>query len=178
MRREKSSAVAKALADKGVRSQKSEDGFTLIELLTVIGIIGILAGFLLGVGSYAYKKAKYNRVKAEIAAMENGLENFKNDNGYYPQRSAGVDDTWSSTNLYNALAGGPKVYMSFRANQLYIVGTTTNILDPFGTPYRYLCPGASNPVSFDIWSFGFDKTGGVNGAVNNDLDNINNWQQQ
>src|SRR5271169_4478786 len=111
-----------------MKREKSEAGFTLIELLTVIGIIGILAGFLLGVGSYAYKKAKYNRVKAEIAAMENGLENFKNDNGYYPQRPGG-DDTWSSTNLYNALAGGTKAYMSFRANQLSIVGTTTNILD-------------------------------------------------
>ena len=155
MRREKSSAVAKALADKGVRSQKSEDGFTLIELLTVIGIIGILAGFLLGVGSYAYKKAKYNRVKAEIAAMENGLENFKNDNGYYPQRSAGVDDTWSSTNLYNALAGGPKVYMSFRANQTLYRGHDHEYSRSIWNALSLSVSGSQQPRKFRYLEFRF-----------------------
>jgi general secretion pathway protein G len=156
--------------------------FTLIEVLTVITIIGILAGIIIGTFGYAHRKAFTSRTKAEIAAMENGLEAFKIDNGYYPQRpSTSVDDTYSSTNVYNALAGGPKVYMTFAPRNLKVVTVSgvprTNIVDAGGVYYRYLCPGTNNPATFDLWSFGPDGTSGTSAGVNHDLDNISNWQQ-
>jgi general secretion pathway protein G len=151
-------------------------GFTLIELLTVIAIIGILAALVIGGASYAQRKARVSRTKAEIAAMENALEGFKNDNGFYPP---GNGDANSSANVYTAVAGTNKVYMAFRPNQLQISGTTTNIVDSFSSrsTYRYLSPGTRNPASFDLWSDGPDGTNGFFAGVDHDVDNITNWQQ-
>ena len=145
----------------------SEGGFTLIELLVVLAIIGALAALTLGVMKYAQAKARNSRAKAEIASIENALENFKNDNGYFPAGDGSAD---SSTNIYNALVVGPKGYVTFRANQLKIIGAITNIGDPFGNTYYYRSPGLSNVVTFDLWSAGSDdKT--------NTADDVTNWQQ-
>ena len=181
--------------------------FTLIELLAVMVVISILAVVSLGVAHYVSAKAGTARARAEIAAMENALESFKNDTGYYPQGGGyysiitngfganSMATANASTNVYNAVAGGAKKYMSFRASQLttqqFIFGggswlgslpggvgdtnifpgvTITNIIDPFGTPYFYCSPGSNNPTSFDLWSFGPDR-------VTNAADNITNWQQ-
>ncbi len=162
-------------------SQRRQLAFTLIELLVVILIIGIMAGLTLGVAQFAREKGKRSRASAEIAAMENALEGFKNDNGYYPQRLVGPNDLHSSTNIYNALAAGAKTYMSFRSNQLSVVTISgqlyTNVLDPFGIPYRYLSPGTNNAVSFDLWSYGSNNTNGFFAGVDHDTDNITNWKQ-
>lgn len=146
--------------------------FTLIEIMVVIVIISILAALSLGIGRYALVKGQTSRAHAEIAAMENALEGFKNDNGYYPLGDGGDN---SSTNIYNNVAVGSKIYMTFQVNQLKpvtIAGNTfTNIADPFGKTYYYLSPGASNSVSFDLWSNGPDK-------LPNTVDDITNWKQQ
>src|SRR5271170_4348492 len=61
----------------------SPAGFTLVELLAVLIIIAILAGLIVGAGKYALTKGATSRAQAEIAAMENALEHYKTDNGYY-----------------------------------------------------------------------------------------------
>ncbi|MFZ4695513.1 MAG: prepilin-type N-terminal cleavage/methylation domain-containing protein [Verrucomicrobiia bacterium] len=59
-------------------------GFTLIELMTVMSIIIILAGLVVGISSYANRSAIESRTKAEIKAMETALEAYKADYGAYP----------------------------------------------------------------------------------------------
>ena len=59
--------------------------FTLIELLVVIAIIAILAGLLLNTAGYIQKKGAMSRAETEIAALTVALENYKADNGDYPQ---------------------------------------------------------------------------------------------
>jgi general secretion pathway protein G len=163
------SRPTRLVRDSSPRRRFAATGFTLIELLVVIAIIGVLAGLTLGVAHYAREKAKRSRASAEIAAMENALEGFKNDNGYYPQGNGLAD---SSTNIYSSVVVGPKTYMTFRVNQLRPAtsGTGTNIVDPFGIPYFYRSPGETNTVSFDLWSGGPDKTP-------NTADDITNWKQ-
>ncbi len=150
-----------------IRNSQSTTAFTLVELMTVLFIIMVLSGLIVGGSKYALTKAARSRAEAEVAAMENALESFKADNGYYPMGDGSAD---SSTNIYNALAVGPKTYMTFRANQLHPSLTFTNIADPFGANYYYLSPGATNTVSFDLWSGGPDN-------VTNTADDIVNWRR-
>ena len=60
--------------------------FTLIELIVVVGIIAILAALVLSTVGYARKKGARARAETEIAAMSAACENYKADNGVYPER--------------------------------------------------------------------------------------------
>lgn len=149
----------------------SPAGFSLIELLAALVIIVLLAGLVVGTAKYAHTKAAISRTEAELAAMEMALEHYKDDNGAYPptiwRRASpppgypGVIEQSNSAVLYTALAGGPKKYYSFRADQLAVPSqNVTNIIDPFGNPYNYYVyvPGntdlATNSATFDLWSYG------------------------
>lgn len=162
-----------------MKNSHTERGFTLVELLVVIVIIAILAALTLGVAKHAWTSQANSRARSEIAAMENGLERYKNDNGIYPRSTTTrLDAVDNGTNLYNALVAGPnnpKTYFTFKPNQIRAVSTTaTNIIDPFGVPYNYYCnPGAAdqtNATSFDLWSNGADNQSDT-------ADDIVNWRQ-
>jgi general secretion pathway protein G len=163
----------------------SPAGFTLVELLTVLIIIVILAGLVVGAAKYALTKGATSRAQAEIAAMELALEHYKSDNGVYPTTPSGRPTSaisspyGNSPTLYLALAGAhgfPKTYMTFKANQIRTINaTTTIILDPFGAPYNYYCTqpvqaDQFNTASFDLWSYGPSGTNG-------DPNMITNWKQ-
>lgn len=159
---------------------KRAAAFTLIELLAVIAIICILAALIVGASRYAWQKAATSRAQSEIAAMENALENYKNDNGAYPFSTINRSDfSDNNTNLYSSLAGGSKIYFNFQSSQLSVQagGTATNVLDPFGKPYNYFNPPPgstdikNNQATFDLWSYG---PSGTDGAP----DEIANWKQQ
>jgi len=173
---------------------RSTIAFTLIELLTVLAIIMVLAGLIVAGSKYAMTKAGRSRAEAEIAAMENALENYKNDYGVYPPSTttrftspvwgaAGSAEIKNSNALYAALTGGTKVYMTFKPNQIIKDPTLSiyYIVDPFGSPYNYYCvsggTGQKNPVTFDLWPYGPDGMHGNNGTVDYELDNITNWKQ-
>ena len=59
-------------------------GFTLIELLTVMAVIAILAGLILSISGFATNKGARARATAEIKALESACDNYKADNGTYP----------------------------------------------------------------------------------------------
>jgi len=58
--------------------------FTLIELLSVIGIIAIVAGIILGGMSYAGRRADQAKTISLMTQLEMALDAFKQDRGYYP----------------------------------------------------------------------------------------------
>ena len=159
-------------------------------MLVVIAIITLLASLVVGTAKYAQTKAARSRAEAEIAMMELALEHYKSDNGVYPLSTA-IRDLGSGNPpgqrainncvlLYRALAGGVKVYMTFKPNQLGTDPLTGNpyIVDPFGYSYNYYCnPGAAdqmNQAAYDLWSCG---PGGTNEPPNSIVSNITNWKQ-
>lgn len=73
-------------------------GFTLIELLVVIAIIGILATVVLSSLSQARKRARDTKRLSEIKQMQNALELYYLDNGFYPS-IGGVSSTCPRNNL-------------------------------------------------------------------------------
>ncbi|SRR6266404_1554920 len=175
------------------RWRTRESGFTLIELLTVLVIIMVLVGIIVGASKFAQNKGATTRAQAEIAALETALEGYKNDNGSYPMSTTSSNNAGAnSILLYFALVAGPKRYIAFKPTEMRDGGNTTNInfncgtnlisysnitnvmvMDPFGYPYNYYNPcstgGPNNQVSFDLWSNG---PSGTNGAV----DAITNWK--
>ena len=138
--------------------------FTLIELLTVIAIILLLAGLLLGIAGNANYKSSMARANAEVNALSTALESYKADNGTYP-RNSDTDalkaqgngtppdpSTYLAANkyLFQTLSGygaNPtgtlvtKPYFDFKPGQLSTgnanATTSTTIVDPFGLNYGY-----------------------------------------
>jgi len=136
------------------QSPSTTRGFTLIELLVVIAIIAILAGLVLNTAGYIQKKGASSRAEAEIAALTVALENYKADNGDYPQGSntSGVDAPSSNNFLLSSLMPSTgRVYFEFNKSMT----NAGNVVDPFGERYGYQYPGDPNRSGtnfFDLFS--------------------------
>lgn len=130
------------------RNRANEDGFTLIELLVVIVIIGLLATIVAINVLPAGNQARVTKARADIATLEQALEQYRLDNLTYP----------SSTDGLNALLTPPP---GLPAPERYRQGGYIRKLpdDPWGRPYLYAAPGRKG--AFDIYSLGADgQTGG------------------
>lgn len=73
-------------------------GFTLLEMMVIIIILGLLAS--LTIPSVMSNKNRADQLKAlsDIAAIENALDMYKLDNGYYPTESQGINSLVIKTN--------------------------------------------------------------------------------
>lgn len=157
-------------------------GFTLIELLTVVAIIVLLAGIILGTFGYVNKKLRSDRTRAEIEALSTAVNAYylDADNGIYPasySTSPAVftnlpGATSNSVSLYIALSGNtngtglapnppkrayfPDLRTGRDGNIAQTAGGQYYFIDPYGYPVNYLYPGVSNRVTCDIISPGAD----------------------
>jgi general secretion pathway protein G len=166
----------------GAWHKRRYNAFTLIELILVVGIIIVLAGLVLSTVGYARKKGARARAETEIAAMSAACENYKADNGVYPQEASSTDmlDARLSGNpsgyqtaslyLYKQLSGDfaanrtatGRGYMVFKPNMLFPADQTQNVLyiqDPFSDSYGYSTIQAATQnttkgynPTFDLWS--------------------------
>jgi prepilin-type N-terminal cleavage/methylation domain-containing protein len=59
-------------------------GFTLIELLVVIAVIGILAALVVTILPAALGKSKRSAAKAQMKALEQAIEGYHAEKGFYP----------------------------------------------------------------------------------------------
>ncbi len=121
-------------------------GFTLLELLVVLVILGLLAT-LVGPRLFAnISKSETKVARAQIAALETALENYRVDVGSLPSSELGLsalekappnETKWAGPYLKKALP-----------------------VDPWGKPYQYRSPGEK--FEFDIFTLGKDaKAGGT-----------------
>lgn len=123
------------------RSQHRQNaGFTLIEVLIVILIIVTLVGVVVGIAQLAHNKSAEAQCKEMIASWRQALEDYKDDNGKYP------DDT----DLANA--AGLKVVIDDLSNAGITHGL--QMRDPWGMEFRYK---TINRERYELGSLGMDR---------------------
>ena len=136
-----------------LRRGKKRSAFTLVEMLLVLVILATLAAIVIPKMAGRSKQAQVTAAKTQISSLEQALDAFEVDNGYYP-RSGGLD----------ALLAQPNNAPNWKGP--YLPKAVPN--DPWGNPYSYEYPGKHNPNGYDLWSAGPDGQSGTD-------DDITNW---
>ena len=138
---------------------KNNCGFTLIEIMVVIVILGLLAALVVPKLIGRTEEAKKTQSRVQIRSIEQALELFKLDNGFFPTTDQGLE----------ALVRIPD---TGRTPKNYRKGGYLDRLpkDPWGNAYVYVSPGSHG--DYDISSYGADSAPGGEGE---DAD-INSWE--
>lgn len=178
--------------------------FTLLELLTVIVIIAVLAGILLGGLNYASRRADEAKTLAIMEDFATALEAFRVDYGFYPiQRPTSGDPKGDNLkvdfhdSVWDVFVNRDTLPEPNKKNRAYMEGTTDasedELLDAYGNALYYRCPGLRNPQKYDLWSKGPDATHGekkdnTSGNLGSDVpissympgngDDICNWKKR
>jgi prepilin-type N-terminal cleavage/methylation domain-containing protein len=101
--------------------------FTLIELLVVIGILGILATFVLSAIGGAKINAQKAIAKSQIKSLATALEAYNTDVGYYPREKGNVPGADLPHLLFAALNNKPTVKLGGGPNAPYYDAEKKNI---------------------------------------------------
>ena len=130
--------------------RSAEHGFTLVELMVVIVIIGLLATIVALNVLPAAGTARAATAKADVAVLEQALDQYRLDNISYPNATEGLQ----------ALLTAPA---TLAQPQRYRQGGYIKKLpqDPWDRAYLYRVPGQRG--AFDIVSLGADGQAGGEG---------------
>jgi len=128
----------------------SRSGLSLFELLTVLSILAILTGLVIGLGRHSDILAKRRQAVGELGIWHEALQRFydNHDWGHYPTNCSGdVSNLLFYGESVGALTNHFGETMSTPLNRI------SN--DPWRQPYQYR-PDTNNPASqsYDLYSRG------------------------
>lgn len=124
-----------------------ERGFTLLEVLVVLVIIGLLAGIVAPKFFAQVGKSETRVARAQIDALSKALDQYRLDNGHYPNTAQGLA----------ALTQKPEDEAHWAGP--YLSKALPN--DPWGKPYLYKSPAAAG--DFELQTLGKDGRPGGEG---------------
>lgn len=127
-------------------------GFTLIEILVVIAVIAMLAALVAPNVFQHVGTAKDATARSQIELFGAALDAYRLDNGRYPSTDQGLEAlrVEPSTDPLPSNWRGPYLRKAVP-------------MDPWGSPFIYLSPGAVNPRGYDLLSLGADGEPGGEG---------------
>jgi len=131
-----------------------QKGFTLIELLVVIIILGILAAIVVPRITGRVDEARIEATKVQMKAIKDALEQYKLDNGFYPNTEQGL----------KALVEKPTTPPIPQRWRQYLFKLPK---DAWDRDFVYMSPGVGRP--FELRSMGPDGKEGTE-------DDIDVWQ--
>ncbi len=138
---------------------KKRTGFTMIEMLVVVVILGLLATLVVPKVIGQGEEAKRTATLVQIKEIEQALDMFKLDNGFYPTTEQGLE----------ALIEKPT--MTPEPRKYREGGYMKKVpIDPWGGPFVYRSPGEHG--EFDLFSTGTDGQEGGEGKGKD----ITNWE--
>jgi general secretion pathway protein G len=130
---------------------RAHAGFTLIEIMVVVFILGLLVTLVAPKIIGRTDEARRTKALADIKGIEEALNLFKLDNGFYPTTDQGLQ----------ALVTRPSNAKNYSAE-----GYLDKLpIDPWGNPYTYFGDGQN----YIIKSYGADGQEGGEGK-NADID--------
>lgn len=124
-------------------------GFSLIEIMVVVIILGILASLVVPKIMSRPDDARIVKAKHDILGVQNALDLYRLDNGFYPSTDQGLD----------ALVKKPATRPSPKNWKLYLKSLPK---DPWGRDYLYLNPGQHGEI--DIFTYGANGEPGGEGV--------------
>jgi general secretion pathway protein G len=142
-------------------------GATVILLLSALAI-----GSIWGTGN---SKADV-RTPSLMRMLDAACKSYRLDYGCFPPG----DPSFDSRVLHRALGsprGAKQPIIDFGSEQLlgypnhFSADQPLPIVDSWGRPFRYACPGVHRKSSFDLWSAGADGKDGTE-------DDITNWNKE
>ena len=132
---------------------KTQSGFTLIEIMVVVVILGILATIIVPKIVNRPDEARIVKAKQDILALQNALDLYKLDNGFYPSTDQGLAALVNKPNS-SPIPSQWKAYL------------TTLPADPWNRPYQYLNPGQHSEI-FTYGADGLPDGTGMNATIGN-----------
>ncbi len=152
--------------NRRIRTKRRRSGFTLLEILLVVGILALLAAFVVPNLMTAGDEAKNNIAKAAIernGSIASGLKRFRLAIGRFPDTDEGLAALFerpSSIDDDDDRYKGP-----------YLDGTPEDLRDPWNQEFQYRSPGEFNEDTYDLWSTGQDTEDGSD-------DDVKNWKEK
>ncbi len=98
------------------KKNKYNRGFTLIELLVVVAIIGILSSVVLASLNSARSKARDAKRLSDMRQIQNALEMYYHDNGFFPNSGWGWRsecNAWGGLAPANVIPGLTPTYLPY-----------------------------------------------------------------
>ena len=82
---------------------KDYRGLTLVELLTVVTIIVVLSGMVIGVSSFVSRKSAIDKAKVQMGLFNMSIESYKTDAGFLPATTEEDTEAESGLIIYRML---------------------------------------------------------------------------
>lgn len=127
--------------------------------MVVVVILGILAAIVIPNFMSKPDEARKVKAKQDVLAIQNALDLYRLDNGFYPSTDQGLQ----------ALVSKPSASPSPRHWHQYLKNVP---MDPWDRPYLYLNPGQHGEI--DVFTYGPNGQPGGEG----ESAEIGNWDEK